>query len=373
MRRLVVLAIGLAFVGTVATANAGVPAPSGYVVATGDIACAPGIARSATRCHEDVTAWMFSGGGPLSGAQAVLPLGDLQYPSGKYVHFTYSKPGCEVDTNGGTQPCSFHRSYGVTASGAGIPIRPTPGNHEYKDPTTPDANCPLLRGISSKGAPYSACGYERYFGSDVAAPTSGGDGKGSYWFTYDAGSAHPILFISLNVGQCEKNATPCSSTGSVTSFLKTTLASNEINPPEACVVAYWHQPRWSFYGHKNFGKAGGVWQGLFSVAGAKLPDLVLNGHAHNYQRFAALSKVGEAGTTNPSIRQIIVGTGGNDHDFEDANNANPNRPPAPAAFDPDTFGLLRLGWDSAAGTLSTAFFPEGSGSTATDPVSWGCN
>jgi hypothetical protein len=371
MRRLVVLAIGLAFVGTVATANAGAPDP--YVVASGDIACAPSVARTSVRCHEDVTAWMFSQGGPLGAAEAVLPLGDLQYPSGKYTHFMYTKPGCEMDEDGGTQPCSFHQSYGMAQATTGAEWRPTPGNHEYKDPTTPTSDCPRLRGTTSGGAPYSACGYERYFGSAVAAPTSGGDGKGSYWFTDGEGSAHPILFISLNVGQCEKNGAPCSSTGSVTSFLKQTLASNTINPAEACVVAYWHQPRWSYYGHKNFGKAGGVWQGLFSVTGAKLPDLVLNGHAHNYQRFAPLSKVGETGAGTASIREIVVGTGGNDHDFEDANNANPNRPAEPLVHFPQTFGLLKLSWSTGDGTLTALFYPEETPNTAADSVTFDCN
>jgi hypothetical protein len=373
MRRLVAIGIVASFIASLVNVKAGAAADP-FVVASGDIACAPSVARSDIRCHEDVTAWMLSSNGPHAGAQAVLPLGDLQYPSGKYTHFVYEKSGCQVDADGGTQPCSFHGSYGVAKPPA-TQWRPTPGNHEYKDPTTPDANCPRLRGTTSAGKPYSACGYERYFGSDTAAPGSSGngDGNGNYWFKYDGTEAHPILFISLNVGQCEKNGTPCSSTGSVTSFLKQTLASNTINPPEACVVAYWHQPRWSYYGHKNFGRAGGVWQGLFSVTGAKLPDLVLNGHAHNYQRFAPLSKVGEAGTGNPSIREIVVGTGGNDHDFEDADNANPNRPPTPLVHFPQTFGLLRLSWSSSAGTLTAAFHPETTPSTPADTVSFSCN
>ena len=40
-------------------------------------------------------------------------------------------------------------------------------------------------------------------------------------------------------------------------------------------------------------------------------DLVLNGHRHQYERFAA---IGAGGSSNParSAREIVVGTGGND-------------------------------------------------------------
>lgn len=365
----VLLAAGLS--ASLVPAGGAGAASSPYVVAVGDIACAPGSVRTSATCHEDGVAAMFATGGPLAGPdlKAILPLGDAQYLKGKYTEFTYNNANCSVAPVG-TGPCSFDDSFGYAKSTGTAEWRPTSGNHEYMDTTAPFAGCRLV-GTTAGGGAQRACGYEKYFGSSVVAPTTRGDGKGNYSFTYDGAAAHPILFVSLNVGQCQKNSSYCSATGPVASFLKTTLASSTLNPGNACVVVYWHQPRFSYYGHPNTGYVRPVWEALFSQTGSKLPDLVLNGHSHNYQRFSPLNINGRSGTASPSIPEIVIGTGGKDLVSTLANNADPIRPGPPAFVSTNKYGLLKLSWSPAAGTLRAGFYREGT-SSPLDSASYTC-
>ncbi len=342
-----------------------------YVVAVGDIACAPGSTRTSITCHEDGVAALFATGGALAGSKlkAILVLGDAQYQKGKYTEFTYSDSGCSVIPIG-TDPCSFDDSFGYAKATGSAQWRPTVGNHEYQDTTTPFPGCRLV-GVTASGASQKACGYEKYFGSGVVAPTARGDGKGNYSFTYDSGAAHPILFISLNTGQCQKNSSYCSSSGPVVSFLKSTLASSTLNPGAACVVVYSHHPAFSYYGHPNISYAKPVWQALFSQTGAKLPDLVLNGHSHNYQRFDPLNIDGRKGTGSPSIPEIIVGNGGKDLVAAPSNNPDPNIPAAPAYSSTNKFGALKLSWSASSGSLTVGFYREGT-TSAVDSATYTC-
>ena len=79
------------------------------------------------------------------------------------------------------------------------------------------------------------------------------------------------------------------------------LAAN----PSQCVLAYWHTPRWSS-GTNNGSDptTNALWQILYE-AGA---ELVVNGHEHNYERFAEMD--GSGLKTSPGMRSIVVGTGG---------------------------------------------------------------
>jgi len=80
--------------------------------------------------------------------------------------------------------------------------------------------------------------------------------------------------------------------------------------------------------------------------------LVLNGHEHNYERFAPQKPSGEA-DPEYGIRQIIVGTGGESHYFQGDLLANSE------VANGNTYGVLKL-------TLRTAgydweFVPAGAG------------
>jgi acid phosphatase type 7 len=138
-------------------------------------------------------------------------------------------------------------------------------------------------------------------------------------------------------------------------WLKADLASN----PTQCVLAYWHRPRWSSgVNHGSNKESQTLWQILYE-AGA---ELVLNGHEHNYERFAEMNAEGAA--LSPGLREIVVGTGGRNHyEFGSAL-------PASEVRESSTFGVLKLtlrpdGYD-------WEFIPV-AGSTFTDSGSTSCH
>ena len=110
-------------------------------------------------------------------------------------------------------------------------------------------------------------------------------------------------------------------------WLKEDLAAN----PTQCVLAYWHQPRWSSGTHHGSDDDyQTLWQILYE-AGA---ELVLNGHEHNYERFAEMDANGAA--VSPGLREIVVGTGGRDlYEFGSAL-------PASEVRNETTFGVLKV-------------------------------
>jgi hypothetical protein len=65
-------------------------------------------------------------------------------------------------------------------------------------------------------------------------------------------------------------------------------------------------------------------------------DLILNGHHHDYERFAPQDPAGAADPAR-GVREIIVGTGG-----ESIAQTPPGRAANSQVFDASTFGVLRL-------------------------------
>jgi len=73
-----------------------------------------------------------------------------------------------------------------------------------------------------------------------------------------------------------------------------------------CTLAYWHEPRFSSGAeHGSDTSLSAFWTDLYN-AGA---DVVLNGHEHNYERFAPQDPLGLRDDAN-GIREFVVGTGG---------------------------------------------------------------
>ena len=147
---------------------------------------------------------------------------------------------------------------------------PTPGNHEYYTA--------------------GASGYFDYFGAAAGDPAKG-------YYSYDQGEWH---IISLN-SQCGQVG-GCGSTSPMVTWLKQDLAAN----PASCTVAYWHHPVFSSGAeHGNDPKMKPSWQALYAADA----DVILTGHAHNYERFAPQDA---NGTADPQrgIREFVVGTGG---------------------------------------------------------------
>ena len=83
-----------------------------------------------------------------------------------------------------------------------------------------------------------------------------------------------------------------------------------------CELAFWHHPRWSsgaVEGSDPEPDLGRLWEVLVEHG----VDVVLNGHAHQYERFDALDAEGNVDAAT-GIRQFVVGTGGGTpHRFED--------------------------------------------------------
>jgi hypothetical protein len=145
---------------------------------------------------------------------------------------------------------------------------PVPGNHEYET-----AN---------------AAGYFEYFGAR-AGPV------GTGWYAYDLGGWR-IYALNSNCG-----VVGCAAGSQQEQWLRADLAAS----PHACVLAYWHHPRFSSGEHGNDAEVAPLWNALYS-AGA---DVIINGHDHDYERFAPQTPAGIANSAT-GIREFVVGTGG---------------------------------------------------------------
>ena len=99
----------------------------------------------------------------------------------------------------------------------------------------------------------------------------------------------------------------------------------------ACTAAHFHHPRFSSSERGSSSAVAPFWEALYE-AGA---DVVLSGHAHNYERFAPQTPSGQADPAQ-GIRQFVVGTGGRSLISFGAVQANSKVRIA------DTYGVIKL-------------------------------
>ena len=197
-------------------------------------------------------------------------------------------------------------------------IRPVPGNHEYETS--------------------GASGYFSYFGS-VAGPPSRG------YYSYNVGAWH-IVALNSAIAHDARSAQY--------GWLKWDLLYH----PNLCTLAYWHHPRWSSGEHGNNTSMDPFWRLLY----AHHVDIVLNGHDHDYERFARQTPDGVPSIYG--IREFVVGTGGMSHyQFQ---RVQPNS----GARNNNTFGVLKLALHPTS--YSWRFLPE-AGKTFTDVGSSDCH
>jgi hypothetical protein len=211
----------------------------------------------------------------LEGVPATIAaLGDLAYPRGTAEDFAYC----------------YDPSWGVFREHT----RPAAGNHDFATPWA---------------APYFA-----YWGTLAGLAGAG-------YYSYALGSWHIVVLNS----NCR--FVPCRPGSPQETWLRTDLAQHRAK----CTLAYFHHPLFSSTRGTATPAVQPLWQDLYA-AGA---DVVLNGHAHNYQRFAPQTPLG-AVDPRRGIREVVVGTGGNSHHFLG--------PPIPNQqnMDDTTFGVLRL-------------------------------
>src|SRR5438067_801399 len=139
-------------------------------------------------------------------------------------------------------------------------------------------------------------------------------------------------------------------------WLRADLAAH----PARCTLAYWHHPLFTSGGNGNSDFMRPIWQALYE-AGA---DVVLNGHDHDYERFAPQDP---GGAPDPArgIREIVAGTGGGDLTWRWESNQ-----PNSEVRNKDTHGVIKL--TLHAGSYDWEFIPI-AGETFTDSGSGSCH
>ena len=236
------------------------PAPAAHarvpvIAAAGDIACDPrvdafsgGLARF--HCGQQATSNLI-----LRGRyRAVLALGDLQYTNGRL--------------------WKFRRSYGPTWGRFKPKTLPVIGNHEY--------------------GTRHARGYFSYFnGRGDAYGRAGRRPEG--WYSLDLGRWHLIVLNS----NCE--AVGCDPGSPQVEWLIDDLRMH----PDRCVLAAYHHPRFSSGRHEEDQNVGTLWRTLYRAG----VDVVLNGHDHDYERFAPQDQRGHLDRRH-GVAEFVVGTGG---------------------------------------------------------------
>ncbi len=175
-----------------------------------------------------------------------LTLGDNQYPSAK------------LD--------DFRSGYDPTWGRFRSKTRPALGNHEYDSSS-------------------NAAGYFRYFGR--RAPNE--------YYSFNLGRWH-LVSLDSNCGM-----TACGHGSAQFRWLRHDLATH----PARCTLAYWHHPRWT--SAEETGGSSQVAPFVRLLRGAHA-EVILAGHVHNYERFAAQSPSGER--SQRGLVEFVVGTGG---------------------------------------------------------------
>jgi acid phosphatase type 7 len=146
--------------------------------------------------------------------------------------------------------------------------RPTAGNHDYH---------------TAGAKPYF-----NYFRWRAGRPRG--------YYSYDRGAWH---IVALN-SNCEEVG-GCDWRSAQGRWLSTDLDRHR----GRCTLAYFHHPLYASGSGYDSPKVKPFWHILYNYHA----DVILNGHAHRYERFARISPSGERSSAR-GIRQFIVGTGG---------------------------------------------------------------
>jgi PKD repeat protein len=200
--------------------------------------------------------------------------------------------------------------------------RPTVGNHEYG--TT------------------GASGYFGYFGA-----AAGEAGKGYY--SYDVGSWH---IVALN---SECSIVSCAAGSVQEQWLRADLAAH----PTACTMAIFHRPLFSSASTSGATAVRPLWQALYDANA----ELIVNGHAHVYERYAPQRPDGTLDLQR-GIRQFTIGTGGVAH--AGAGTLKPNN----EVFENVSYGVMKF--TLRAGGYDWQFIPI-PGDTLNDAGSGTCH
>jgi hypothetical protein len=190
----------------------------------------------------------------------------------------------------------FAKCYDPTWGRHKARTRPSVGNHEFH---------------SGGATPYF-----NYFGAAAGDPKKG-------YYSYELGAWHIIVLNSecQEVGGCQP--------GSVE---EAWLSADLREHPSVCTLAYWHKPLFSSGAkHGNDPEIRPFWNDLYAAR----VSVVINGHDHDYERFAPQDPDGKADASG-GIREFVVGTGGKNHRPFGVPKTNSE------VRNADTFGVLKL-------------------------------
>lgn len=205
----------------------------------------------------------------------VMAVGDLAYPDGSKENFT-----------------CYDKTWGRFKART----RPAVGNHEFH----------------SSGATF----YFQYFGAAAGDPKDG-------YYSYELGEWHIVVLNS----EC-KEVGGCQSGSRQEKWLRADLAAH----PTACALAYFHKPLFSSGAtHGNDPELIPLWQALYDANA----DVVVNGHDHDYERFAPQTPDGVPDGKR-GIREFVVGTGGKSQRLFNAPQPNTE------VRNNNAFGVLKL-------------------------------
>jgi len=270
---LAVIGGAILLIGVRPLASASLSQTSGdpVLVGAGDIA-------ACNEPNDSATATLLDG---IDGT--VFVLGDNAYPSGTFGEYN----NCYAPTWG------RHKAR----------TKPVPGNHEYDDPAS------------------GAAGYYTYFGAAASPLETNCTNNCKGYYSYNLGAWH-IVALNSEIDHSLDSAQ--------LQWLRDDLAAH----PSVCTLAYWHRPYYTSGPHQIDAEIPGLkpfWDVLYAYGA----DVVLNGHDHNYERFARQDPAGQADLER-GIREFVVGTGGKQ--LRALGTVLPNS----EVRNSDTYGVLQL-------------------------------
>jgi parallel beta-helix repeat protein len=222
----------------------------------------------------------------------------------------------------------YNTCYGPTWGRHKARTRPVPGNHEY--------------------GTAGAAGYYTYFGSAGSPLETNCTSNCKGYYSYDLGTWH-IVALNSEIDHADTSAQ--------LTWLKADLAAHS----NTCTLAYWHKPLFTSGVHGGDAETPSF-KSFWDVLYKNGVDVVLNGHDHDYERFAPQNPIGQADAAH-GIREFVVGTGGKT--LRAFGTVLPNS----ELRNSNTFGVLKM--TLQAGSYSWAFVPV-AGQTFTDSGTANC-
>ena len=295
------------------------------LVGAGDIAkCSPDSNAEATAQLLDSTLKSLTPDSalpPLSQAR-VIALGDNAYPDGTRTQYANCYDNYRLS---GGSIFDATRTYWWGQYKART--MPALGNHEYHSSKVAQPYFDYFRALNGFLQPAAPV-------PNTTANPGLTPGKGYY--SYDMGSWHIVVLNSNcnKVGGCDRTSTQGK-------WLRNNLA-NTTN--KHCTLAYFHHPLYSTGNNIPTPNVKPLWQILYN----NHADVILNGHAHRYERYAPLTPGGKTDLQN-GIRQFVAGTGGAPGGSE------VQQAPGVEVVETGTSGVLKL--DLSAGSYHWEFVP----------------